>query len=67
MKYEYQFTNNTEKQNIINAHKDKYLIEEDHHIDGNYLIFSDIKPIDAQLQNIQNNTDMILLKQEGII
>ena len=67
MKYKYQFTDDTSKQSIIDTHSDKYLIEEDHHIDGNYLIFSDIKPIDVQLQDIQNNTDLLLLKQEGII
>lgn len=65
--HKFQFTTEGEKQNIINAHPDLILREEQYITEGNFLIFADIPSVENQLQDIKNSTDMILLKQEGII
>lgn len=55
MQYKFQYQNDTDRINIINQNKDKILIEEQNITEGNFLIFSDIKPIDNQLNDLQNN------------
>lgn len=45
MKYEFKYTKEEERQKIIEDNKDKYLIEEQNIIEGNFLIFSDEKPL----------------------
>jgi hypothetical protein len=67
MLYTYQYTTAAERQTIIDSHTDKFLTEERNITEGNFLVFSDIKPLENSIQDIKNNTDMILLKQEGII
>ena len=62
-----QFDSEEEKANIIEQYKDLVLVEEQYLTEGNFLIFTDIPPVENQLQDIKNSTDMILLKQEGII
>lgn len=69
-KYTYEYTTEEERQNIIGQHPDLILVEEQNLLlprPGKFLIFTDTPPVENQLQDIQNNTDMILLKQEGII
>lgn len=67
MLFKFQYSNTEERENIISQNKEKILLEEQNVKEGDFLIFSDIKPIENQLQDIKNNTDMIILKQEGII
>lgn len=67
MDYKYQYKDDTERQSILNKNKNKYLIEEQNITEGNFLIFSDIKPLENQLQELNNATNQILLKQEGVI
>lgn len=62
-----QYVDQTERQSILDSNKDKVLTEEQNIIEGNFLIFSDIKPIEYQLNDLNNTVSMILLKQEGII
>ena len=62
-----QFDSEEEKANIIEQYKDLVLVEEQYLTEGNFLIFTDIPSVENQLQDIKNSTDMILLKQEGII
>ncbi|CAB1262645.1 hypothetical protein LN736_18495 [Clostridium sp. WLY-B-L2] len=47
--YKFQYKDGAEKQNIIDQNKDKILIEEDSIKEGNFLIFSDIKPLENQM------------------
>lgn len=60
MTYKYQFTDSASKQTIINAHKDKILIEEQNITEGNFLIFSDEKPIEYQVKDLQTNQLIIM-------
>ena len=62
-----QFTDYADRQVKINDNTDKILIQEQNLIEGNFLIFSDVKPLEMQLTDLNNTTNMILLKQEGII
>ncbi|MEK6452625.1 hypothetical protein [Caldifermentibacillus hisashii] len=55
-----QYTDETEKQNIINANSDKILIEEQNITEGNFLIFSDVKPIEEQVKQLQQD-NLILM------
>ena len=67
MEYSYQFNDDANKQTIIGNNTDKFLILEKRHIEGNFLVFSDVRPLEVQLNDLNNTTNMILLKQEGII
>jgi len=67
MELKIQYTNDTDKQTIINANSDKFLIKDEALICGKFLTFSDIKPIENIMNDIKNNTDLIILKQEGIV
>lgn len=67
MIYKYQYTDSEDRQTILNSNSNKILIEDQNIFEGNFLIFSDVKPLEMQLNEIKNNTDLIILKQEGII
>lgn len=67
MNYKFQYTTQDEKTAILNNNKDKILIEEQNITEGNFLIFSDVKPLENQLNDLNNTANIILLKQEGII
>ncbi|MEY8001215.1 hypothetical protein AB8U03_13620 [Clostridium sp. Mt-5] len=67
MNYKFQYQNDTDRTTILNNNKDKILIEEQNITEGNFLIFSDVKPLENQLNDLNNTANMILLKQEGII
>lgn len=67
MKFKHQYKDETDKQVILDANKDKILIEEQRLFEGNFLIFSDIKPLEFQIKDLNNTTNMLLLKQEGVI
>lgn len=55
-----QYTDQTDRQNKIDANKDKILIEEQNIIDGNFLIFSDVKPLETQVSELQQD-NLILM------
>ncbi|MFC0905009.1 hypothetical protein ACFHWD_09965 [Clostridium sp. MT-14] len=44
--YKFRYKDDAEKQNITDQNKDKILIEGDSIKQGNFLIFSDIKPLE---------------------
>ncbi|MGL5718839.1 MAG: hypothetical protein ACRCX2_37905 [Paraclostridium sp.] len=46
MLYKYEFSNEEEREIIISKNTDKYLICEDRIIEGNFLIYSDIKTVE---------------------
>ena len=62
-----QYNNDEEIETILNQHSDKILIEQQNLTSGNFLILSDSPRVEDSLAEIRNNTDLILLKQEGII
>lgn len=67
VEYVFEYTTEQERQDIINAHSDLYLSEIRNVIEGNFVVLTDAPKEAVTLQDIKNNTDLILLKQEGII
>ena len=67
MIYKFQYTDQVSRQAILSANSDKTLTEEQNITEGNFLIFSDVKPLEMQLTDLNNTANLILLKQEGII
>lgn len=55
MNYKFQYTTDEEKTTILNNNKDKILIEEQNITEGNFLIFSDVKPVENQISELQDN------------
>lgn len=55
MTYKFQYTTDEEKTNIIKQNKEKILIEEQNITEGNFLIFSDVKPLENQISELQDN------------
>ena len=74
MNYKFQYTDDASRTALINAHTDKTLFEdqilfadETGTVKNYFLVFSDTKPLEYQLQDLNNTTNIILLKQEGIV
>jgi len=67
MQYKFEYTDVNTRELLINSNSTKVLIEEQMITEGNFLIFSDEKPLVGQLQELNNTSNMILLKQEGIL
>lgn len=67
MNYKYEYTDSVSRQAVIDAHKDLVLIEDDTITEGNFLIFSDVKPLENQLSDLNTTINQVLLKQEGVI
>lgn len=55
MVYKIQYTDSINRQAVIDAHKDLILTEEQNITEGNYLIFSDTKPLENQVADLQDN------------
>jgi hypothetical protein len=62
-----EYTDEADRAAKLETYKDKIFIEEANIKEGNFLIFSDTKPLENQLTDLNNTVNMILLKQEGII
>ncbi len=50
-----QYTDVIDRQSKIDANVDKTLIEEQNITEGNFLIFSDVKPVEQQLAEANDN------------
>lgn len=61
MIYKYQYLDQEDRNSIIAENVDKYLIEDATITNGNFLTFSDIKPVDNILENIGEN-QMVLME-----
>ncbi|PKM95818.1 MAG: hypothetical protein CVU84_03185 [Firmicutes bacterium HGW-Firmicutes-1] len=67
MNYKIQYNTQEERNVIVNKNLSLFLIEEQNITEGNFLVFSDLKPLELLLNDIRNNTDLIILKQEGLL
>jgi len=67
MEIKIQYEDLTDRATILSSNSDKILIKEEVLFTGNFLTFSDVKPLEDQMNDIKNNTDLIILKQEGIV
>ena len=71
MIFKIQYTDTVDRQEKIDANTDKTLIEEQNITEGNFLIFSDVKPIENQLTDAQDNQltimDAIATLYEGLL
>lgn len=64
MEFTYQYGNDEEKQNLLNMHNDKFLIAEKNIIEGNFLVFADVKPIETELNELKtlvNDSNLVSL------
>jgi hypothetical protein len=67
MKYKFEYSNNTERENIVNGNSNLYLIEEQNITEGNFLIYSDV-PIEPETEVIYMNVpqeDFDSIKQQN--
>jgi len=63
MIFRIQYTDQADRQVKINANLGKFLIEEDNITEGNFLTFSDVKPIEVVLEIL---TDKVSTNQSAI-
>ncbi len=64
MLYTFEYTTQEERTGILENNQDKYLIEERNIREGNFLIFTDVKPIEMEIEDLkgrQNTTDNTIL------
>lgn len=50
-----QYANESERNRIIELNLDKFLVEEQNIVEGNFFIFSDVKPLENQVADLQDN------------
>ena len=50
-----QYTDLVSRKTILDANTDKYLVEEQNITEGNFLIFTDAKPLENQLVDLSDN------------
>lgn len=55
MQKKIQYTDELSRKAVVDANSDLILIEEQNITDGNFLIFSDVKPIEYQLRDQTEN------------
>lgn len=70
MIYKYQYEKDNERQELLNSNEDKFLIEEQNIMEGNFLIFSDTKPVSPPetiiiLKSEYENLQQQLLQAQG--
>ena len=57
MIYTFEYTNGEVRESIIQSNKDKYLIEERNIMTGNFLVFSDVKPLEIELSEVKDDVN----------
>lgn len=57
MKYAFEYTTEQERENIINSNTDKYLIEEKNIREGNFLVFTDVKPLEVEITELKTSNE----------
>lgn len=63
MIYKFEYRNDTERQEIIEVHSEKYLIEEQNITEGNFLIFTDEFPlpsVEVQIDELKQDTLILM-------
>lgn len=55
MNYEFEYSSETERNQIITNNSDKFLVAEKNLVTGNYLVFSDVSPIEEQVKQLQQD------------
>lgn len=60
MLYTFQYRTEQEKQSILKQNANKSLIEEKNLIEGNFLVFSDTKPIEIQVGQLQQDNLVLM-------
>lgn len=60
MQYKIQYTDQTDRQAKIDANRGKILILDENIQEGNFLTFSDVKPIENQVADLQENQLIIM-------
>jgi len=60
MLFKIQFTDLLSREEIINLNNDKILIMEENITEGNFLTFTDIKPLENQLVEL-SDTQMVIM------
>lgn len=63
MIFKRQYTTNEERELLVNENKDKFLVEEMNIQEGNFLVFSDTKPIYIEIEEIKSEN--VLLKSQN--
>ena len=61
-----QYTDQASRQAVLDANADKFLIEEANITEGNFLTFTDVKPMETQVSELQaQNAQMLLALVTG--
>lgn len=53
-----EYTTQEERTSILENNQDKYLIEERNIREGNFLIFTDVKPIELEIEDLKGRQDI---------
>lgn len=57
MIYKYEYTTQEERTSILESNQDKYLIEEKNIREGNFLVFTDVKPLEVEITELKTSNE----------
>jgi len=63
----YQYTTQIERENILNSNLQLFLIEEQNIKEGNFLIFTDIEPIETTVSKLNQQVNDLNLAMAALI
>lgn len=59
MKYIFEYTSPEQRVTIIAENNDKYLIVEKNIREGNFLVFTDVKPVEIEIEELKQANQLI--------
>ena len=66
MEYVFEYTGNEERDTIIQKNRNLFLIAEKNIASGNFLVFSDIKPLTVQIAELEQNNKLLEAKNQAL-
>lgn len=64
--YRIQFDTEEKRESLLVEHADKYLIEEARLFEGNFLIFTDVSPVEADIKELKQANKLLKAKDKAL-
>lgn len=67
MLYKVEYQNETDRKALLSLHSDKYLVEDQIVDEGNFLFFTDEKPLSVQIEEVKVKNDELSMTVDSIL
>lgn len=59
MEFKYQYKDENERNYLLESNKGKYLVSEQILFEGNFLVFSDVKPVEVEIEELKQENKLL--------